>query len=279
MLIMLPGLRHGFITLLLLVLVSCAYAQIGQGLGVDIQPTSFSFSATKGETQVRTVTISNNEETTLQLKFYLGDWVRDSFGHHSYHPINTLPSSCSKWITISKEFVELAPHTSTTLDLTMTVPDNEEAIKEMKWAMLFSEPAKETEAPKAGAKEILTVTERRQRLGLHVYQVPPNVTLKDMRVIGLQNVINIPNTYRIICQNTGATQIVCKPYLELTAMTEEGKVSKISADEFPMFPRQIRVVDITIPKSQAKGKYSMIAAIDAGEDIPLGAAQAEIEVK
>jgi hypothetical protein len=279
MLIPIRGIRFTTLTLILTMLVTCLYAQGDQSMGVDIQPTSFSFSATKGEAQVRTVTINNKQDAAIQLRFYLGDWVRDSFGRHSYHPAGTLPSSCSKWLTISKEFVELAPHTSTTFDLTITVPDNEEAIKEMKWAMLFSEPVSETAAPKADPKEVTTIIERRQRLGLHVYQLPPSITAKDMRVTALQNVINIPNTYRIICQNTGSTQIVCKPYLELTAMTEEGKVSKIQADEFPMFPGQVRVVDITIPKSQPKGKYSMIAAIDAGEDIPLGAAQAEIEVK
>lgn len=249
---------------------------IGQG-GILIRPARMEFNLSQGKDSTQTLLLKNNLKQKTQFKIYLGDWLRDSIGGHKYMPAGTNDFSCSKWLKLDQEFVELGPGESKTILVRMTIPDNFEAVRQMTWSMIFVENVEETTAPNAN-QGVQTGVKQIMRMGIHVYETPPNVVAKDMRMLSFENVEGQPNTYRITCRNNGDVQIECKSYLELMNLTT-GVKTKIDSPDFPMFPKQTRFVNFDLPESLPRGKYQVIAAVDAGEDIPLEAAQKTIEIK
>jgi hypothetical protein len=251
----------------------------GSDLGIAIRPATFDFHLHKGESAVTNVMVTNSQNKPMQIKLSLGDWVRDSAGNHNYFDAGVLPRSCARWVKLSQSFVEIPANSTSDFALTITAPDSASVDSAMRWAMLFVDFAEERTIPKSTQAGVTTVMVKKQRLGLHIYQTPPSLHTKNLKMIDFKPVAGKKNTYRISVKNTGDVQIGCKAYLELTSLSESGGGRRIEAEPFPMFPDQYRIVDIVIPDDVAKGKYNVIAVADAGEDVPLQAVQDEIEVK
>jgi hypothetical protein len=122
-----------------------AEAQTGNGL--LIRPYVLDFKLDKGQSASQKITIRNQMDKKAQFRVYINDWLRDSVGGHIYSGINTLPNSCSRWVTLENEFVEVAAGETKELVISLSIPDSAEAINEMKWSMLFIETTSEAKAP------------------------------------------------------------------------------------------------------------------------------------
>lgn len=249
----------------------------GQGGGILIKPAKIDFTVDRGQTATQTLFLQNSLNKTMQFKVYLNDWLRDSSGGHKYMSPGTNEFSCARWVKLDQEFVQLAPGESRNIVVTITLPDSAEASAKMRWAMVFVETAQENAAPAAN-KNMQTTINQIMRMGIHIYQTPPGITTKDMRMLSFENVNNNVLKYKVACQNTGTVQIECKSYLEVLNLATGAK-TKIDNPVFPMFPGQKRFINFDLPASLQKGKYILIAAVDAGEDVPLEAAQKTIEIK
>ncbi|RYZ51281.1 MAG: hypothetical protein EOP49_12090 [Sphingobacteriales bacterium] len=251
--------------------ISTSFAQPNLGA----YPTILDFRLPQGQSQTQAVHLTNNSADKIQLRAYLNDWVRDSTGGHQYYRADTLPQSCSRFVTLDKNFVELLPGQSTDLTVTLAVPDSA-AASMMRWSMLFIETVEEQNKVKdagtqAAVRNVL-------RIGVHIYQTPPAITSKEIKIFDLLPVAGTNNVYKVLCQNTGQTMIDCKSYIELNSLTDGNKI-KLDPIEFPMFPLQRRYVMFELPPSVPKGKYSALAVLDGGEDIALEAVEGMIEVK
>ncbi len=264
--------RLFFVTLLLFTNFSiCCRAQ-----NVGAHPTILEYALGSGQNESQIVNLTNGSDKKVQFKLYLNDWERDSSGGHIYYDPNTQPRSCSRWITMDKNFVELEPGKSTTVSVKMTLPDSASASTEMKWAMLFVETIEEQKA--SDPKKAQAMIRNLLRIGIHIYQTPPNLTKKEVKAYKLEPVPGNTKQYRLLCRNTGEVMLQCKSYLELTYM-KDGKKNKLEPIEFPVFPAQKRFITYELPANLEKGKYSALAVIDAGEDISLEAVESEIEIK
>ena len=84
--------------------------------------------------------------------------------------------------------------------------------------------------------------------------------------------LNLKNTYRIVCENTGETQLYCNSYIELVNIIT-GEKTTVKSTELPMFPGQKKYFDFVIPATLPKGKYTITGVVDAGSDLPLEASQ------
>jgi len=258
-----------------LVIIACFFNRvIAQNLGVH--PTTLEFTLTNSQSETQVINLSNGSTKKVQFKLYMNDWNRDSLGGHIYYEPNTQASSCSPWITLSRNFVELEPGASTTVNVKMQVPDAADATSKMKWSMLFIETVQEqnAQANKGSAATVNNLL----RVGVHIYQTPPSLTKKQMKVISLSPIPNATNLYQVYCQNVGDIMLECKAYIELTSLAD-GKKIKLDAVEFPTFPAQKRYVIFQLPLNLPKGKYSALAVIDAGEDLSLEAVETNIEIK
>lgn len=246
--------------------------------GVFVNPATIDFNLGAGQSGNAEITLINKLNKKTQFNIYLSDWARDTIGKHMYVPAGSLPRSCANWITLDKKFIEMEPNTVTKINLRLALPDSADVAKQMKWAMIFIETVQERQAPGVGAKMTAAITTN-YRVGVHVYQTPVVVKNKDLQMLSFEAQPNSNDSvYRVVCQNTGDIQFRCKGFMELQNL-DDGKKYKLEVNEFPLFPEQKRFVDFTIPATIPKGKYSVMAALDAGADMPLEAAQKTIVIK
>lgn len=262
-----------FLILPLLCFSSFIHKVSGQNLGV--YPTTIDYRLATGQSEAKVINLSNGSANKVQLRVYLNDWIRDSTGGHAYYEPATIERSCAEWMNIDKNFIELQPGESTQLTVQMQVPAGDAKANQMKWAMLFIETIEENvsktdQNAQATVKNLI-------RVGVHVYQTPPGATEKSIKVVDLKANPAIPNTYDLVCQNTGDVMIECKAHLELASAS--GEQTKLDFIEFPMFPGQKRYVTFELPKNLPDGKYNAIGILDAGEDLPLEAVESTVEVK
>jgi len=243
---------------------------------VGAHPTIIDFSLGAGQTESQVINLTNGSDQKVQFKMYMNDWMRDSSGGHLYFDPNTQPRSCSRWITLDKNFVELEPHQSSTISVKMTVPDSASAVSEMKWAMLFVETVEEQK--NSDAKKAQAMVRNLLRIGIHIYQTPPTLTKKEIKAVKVEAVPENSKQYRLICKNTGQLMLQCKSHLELTNVKDGNRI-KLDEVEFPAFPDQTRYVIFDLPANIVKGKYAVLAVVDVGEDVPLEAIESEIEIK
>lgn len=263
----------------ILFLVFAANLSYAQG-GLSVNPATVEFTLGAGQTAIAKLQVSNTLKERKSFKIYIQDFYRDSLGRHVYQPAGTFIHSCANWVTLDKPFVDLQPNESVTINIRMTVPDSPGAASEMKWCMLFLETVNEMVAPIASDVKRAAAISDQMRMGVHIYQTPPLMN-KEIKMLAFKSVPNEKGHYIIGCQNTGGTQMRVSAYLELSPLDggEDAKKIKVGPKRFPIFPDQKRYVELELPKDLAKGKYTIVAALDAGSDVPLAASQAVIEVK
>lgn len=257
----------------LLLCTNIALKVSAQNLGV--YPTALAFSLSKGNSESQVVNITNGSDKKMQFRLYLNDWIRDTVGGHEYYEPNTISRSCSRWVTLNKNFIELEPGKSTQITIKLTIPDSANT-DEMKWSMLFVETVEENTAQ--ASKNATAAVQNLLRIGIHIYQTPPSLTDKQIKAFDLKPMPGQEKKYQLICQNTGNVMIQCKSYLELASVVDGQKI-KLDPIDFPMFPQQKRYVTFELPANIQKGKYSALAVLDGGEDISLEAVEGTIEVK
>ena len=115
-------------------------------------------------------------------------------------------------------------------------------------------------------------------VGIHVYQTPPNIQNKAIKMLDFTELAG-QHKYRIIGHNEAGVQLNGKFSIEL-ANAETGERTVLGPLAAPLFPDQIRYMDFEVPANLPKGKYTAVALIDAGDDeIPVEAVQAEVTIK
>lgn len=248
-------------------------------IGIAVKPVRIDFHLSKGEVAYQPIYITNNFSTTMQFKARFMDWMRDSTGGHIYGEPGKFPRSCASWMSFNKDLIEIEPGKTGEILVRMKVPDDDSAVKEMKWCLVFVESVAENKAYKPSDSSRAHVRAI-MRVGIHILQTPPSLAdKKDVKMLSFNSVTGEKNKYRILAENTGETQLECKSYIELQSLAT-GEKTTIPATEFPLFPKQKRYMDFTLPDTLPKGKYTALGIVDAQEDdIALQASEAEIEIK
>lgn len=277
--------KIAFSLLLLLCLISKAQGQTDStqaaSAGTDsvkkqllILPGKLGFNLQRGDSASQAIIIKSTLDDTMRISFEFVDWERDSVGKHKYYFKPGFEHSCARWVSFDRSYLEVLPGQTTSILVTMKVPDSAEAVSEMKWAMLLAKPVEAQNVAKG--MKVETRVKQVSALGIHIYQTPPTITAKEVSMVSFSELSK--NMFRITSKNTGPTQAISMNSIELTSVTGEKTV--LGPFEAPMFPGQRRVIDFQIPETLAKGKYTAMAIIDVGDDeIPLEVAQKEIEIK
>lgn len=244
---------------------------------ISAQPINNYFTLKAGETQSVNILVSNKMPKKMQFNVYIGDWRRDSTGAHVYSEPGTEERSCAKWITVSPKFLEVDSNSAGTVNVKLQIPDSADAVKEMKWAMVFIETIETAKAPE-NTKEMRSQIVPRTRFGIHVNQTPPSVKQQEIKMIGFTPMAGQKDKFRIIAQNTGEVEMLCKSYIELSSQ-EDGKKYSVTQIQVPLFPEQKRYFDFQLPPDLPKGKYTMVGVVDPGNDLDIEAAQMMVTVE
>ena len=246
--------------------------------GIFVLPAIIDFNLATSQVGNKTLTIQNRTDAGVQLRVYLSDWKRDSLGKHQYSESGTLANSCAQWINIDKTFIEVPSGATIPLNVTLKIPDSATSVKEMKWAMVFIEVVTEKKAMQDTG--VSTAVLPIFRMGVHVYQTPPNLGKKELKMLSFDKVFQSSDStvYSINCENVGDVHVRVKSSLELTNLTD-GTKTKLGPDPVSIFPGARRRIYYKLPATLPKGKYSLLAVLDGGDDMPVEAAQTEIEIK
>ncbi len=244
--------------------------------GIEVKPVTVDFTATPGTSSTKKIFVTNKMSEKTQFTAYLSDWRRDTTGSHVFSEPGNDPRSCASRVSIDKTFFELEPGQRQEINLTVSEPSDSNHHTQMSWCMFFIETVKEKKL--GNTTGFKTTIANHYRVGIHIYQTPPDVTEKEIRLLKVSSLPGAENRYRLICQNTGGTQLQCSGYIELFSL-QDGSKMRLPSQEFPLFPEQVRYIDFTLPEQLAKGKYTLTGIIDAGNDVALEAGQLTIEIR
>lgn len=243
--------------------------------GISVRPVTIDLSTSPGNTESKRILITNGLDVKKQFIVYVSDWLRDTTGGHIYSEPSENLRSCATWVNADKSFFELEPGQTEELFIKVSPPADSNTKIQMRWCMLFIETTQEKKVKDTTG--VTTTIASRFRVGVHIYLTPEGIKGKELKLLEFTPTNTQNNKYRMICQNKGQTQLNCTGYIELSSLTDGSRI-KLPVIEFPIFPDQIRYLDFTIPDSTPKGKYTLTGIIDAGEDVPLEAAQLLIEL-
>lgn len=243
--------------------------------GIAVRPVTLEYNLSPNQTASQLVKITNALDEPKQFVVYVSDWLRDTTGAHVYTSPGEIDRSCAGWIQLNKNFFELGPGETEELIVTMLHPADSLRGQRMNWCMLFVETTQEKKIKDTAG--MTTTIANKFRVGIHVYQTPPQATKKEIKLVDLKALGTSNKIFRIICQNQGEVQLQCASQLEITGPNENQPI-RLPRREFPLFPSQVRYIDYEIPPSLLPGKYRLTAILDAGTDIPLEAAQLEVEI-
>ena len=245
---------------------------------VSIQPSILDFHLGPKGVQAQPITITNLSDQKIAFQAYLADWLRDSTGSHQYFRPDTLKQSCASWVHLNKNFIEIEPGKTGELLVQLQAPADTSGFRQMKWAMLFLQSTDEQDAASRANKQVQTQIKELLRIGIHIYQTPPFLNKYQAKALSLQPLPAEKNSYEMTMQNTGEVMLQCKAYMELTNVAD-GKEFKLDKIEFPVFPDGVRRVRFDMPATVPAGKYSALAILDIGEEMPLEAIEKTIEIK
>ncbi|MDB5230024.1 MAG: hypothetical protein JWN76_829 [Chitinophagaceae bacterium] len=250
----------------------------GSTQNISFQPSILDFHVPAGSSQSQVVRVSNYSNKKMIFQAYLGDWYRDSSGGHHYFRPDTLDRSCAKWIKLNRNTIEIDSGKTEEIIVQMQPPADMKEVNQMKWSMLFLQTNPEQQGAAEKGKNVSTQVKEILRVGIHVYETPPNVIRKLAKADTLVKIDTVKNAYDFKIRNIGDVMIQCKANMELTDINT-GQQYKLEQSEFPMFPDAKRSVRFAIPATVPKGKYSALAILDYGEDAALEAVTKEIEVQ
>ena len=250
----------------------------GMAQRINVNPTILTFNESAGQSSTQLLTITNLSNKVQAYQLSLGDWIRDTTGEHRYYAPGTIKRSCANWVTFDNAVVEVDPQKSKDVRVTLTIPADSAATKEMKWAMIFVQNVQEQTGNENKAVKLKATIKEIYRIGIHIYQTPPNVNKKEAKAISLAQNKDNKDLFDFTMVNSGTTMLDCKVRLVLTNLAN-GTEIKLDEQSFPVFPEGKRIVKLEIPKTVPNGKYSMLGILEYDPDMPLEAIESSLEKK
>lgn len=262
------------ITTLLMVWLTTVYL-IGQN--INVTPAQINFNLEPGETTATDIVIKNTGDSPLKVNISLGDWTMKPNGDATYHVANSTDNSCSKWIILSTNLIELNPNESKKVKVTMKIPAGS---VQTSWSVIYINEADEQVALAAVDKSLKVGAEIVTRVGIPVYQSPRKSGTYKAAVKNLKEIkgANNKRQFSVDLSNLGDKVIKGKVFITLsniqTAEEVETPIHKLT-----ILPDLTRTLIFTLPASIPKGVYSMSAILDYHSEADLEGSQLKIEVK
>jgi len=228
----------------------------------------------------RVFNVSNEGSTTLQATLYTADWDRDSVGNNRFFPTGTLKRSCRSLIQIFPTQMQLDPHSSQAVRVTLAGPDS---LSSSCWSIVFVELRDPVRLQSAGRAVQAIV-----RVGTKIYVEPRSAQrsadIQDMRVVAHEPTADELSASKtdtaakdvlLTVENAGGVQVRPSGRLEIRK-ADNSIAATVKIEEFPLLPGGTRQLHVPIP-TLVPGKYIALAILDyGGADIAGG--QVEIQM-
>lgn len=230
--------------------------------GVSVSPPRVYFESELGRSNTQQITITNESvKNSLDLAVSLGDWEYDGKGENMMYPANTLPASCANWISVKKEdsYFTLAPGEKKEINVTITVPNTLSDKLAAHTAVLYvsqMNPVDDVDSKGANIKVSI-------RSGIKLFH---KLSSANVKKIEIQNLVydKSNNKLSLFFENQGNVWTDGRVYTDLVN-TQTGKKTTLDNIVFYTMPGNKREMDIVLPTTLEKGKYTASVMIDYGD--------------
>ncbi len=230
--------------------------------GVSVSPPRVYFESELGRSNTQQITITNESvKNSLDLAVSLGDWEYDGKGENMMYAANTLPVSCANWISVKKEdsYFTLAPGEKKEINVTITVPNTLSDKLATHSAVLYvsqMNPVDDVDSKGANIKVSI-------RSGIKLFH---KLSSANVKKIEIQNLVydKSNNKLSLFFENQGNVWTDGRVYTDLIN-TQTGKKTTLDNIVFYTMPGNKREMDIVLPTTLEKGKYTASVMIDYGD--------------
>ena len=237
--------------------------------GISVSPPRLYFASAAGVSNTEKVNVTNvSTKNSLDLAVSLGDWEYDVKGENQMHPANSLPTSCTGWITIKKEdtYFSLAPGESREIEITITSPTVAKDHLSAHTALLYvsqMNPVDDVDSKGANIKVSI-------RSGIKIFHKKPEATRKKLEITDL-TFDAVKKTLNLSFENQAEIWVDGKVNADILN-AGNGKKTTLNPIVFYTMPGNKRQMEITLPQGLEKGKYTASVLIDYGdaENLELG---------
>ena len=248
---------------------------------VSVSPSRLYFKEPPGGYKSQKIYVTNNgkKPETFQVLFH--DFKSEgNKGKTQVIKEGEYEHGCSKWLTASPAFFEVAPGQTQTVEVLLQVPNIPEA-NNSRWAVASIKLSKENTGPQDKGSDVtgMQIIQTFQFL-IHIFQTPPSVTFKQADVISFKDVSEQGaevKTLAMEVENSGDAILDCAPYLDVVNLNT-GESRRIKGKGFTILPGGKRVIKFPLPKGLTKGKYNILGVVDYGSDSDLAGAELNIEI-
>lgn len=252
------------------------FSGIANAQEIEVSPGSMMFTANPGSSQTQQIYVRNKAKTEQSFVFNIADWLTDESGEVKYFSPGSVSRSCAEWVTITPSLVTLQPNESVGVNVTMLVPEGNNATK---WAVVFVESAEERTGPEAIDKDVRMGLQVAARIAVPVFQSPSSNTLYKGTIEGLsEKVTDTSRIYQSKVINLGDKILNCKVFFTVSNL-ETAEEFTSEPIEFSVLPESSKDVEYALEEKLDKGRYSVAAILDYGYNEELEGIQLEIEVK
>ena len=248
---------------------------------VSVSPSRLYFKEPPGGYKSQKIYVTNNGKKSETFQVLFHDFRSEgNKGKTQVVKDGEYEHGCSKWLSASPAFFDLAPGQTQEVDILMQVPNTPEA-NNSRWAVALVKLSKENTGPQDKGNNVtgMQIIQTFQFL-IHIFQTPPSVTFKQADIVSFKDITTPQDESKVLqieVENTGDAIIDCAPYLDVVNMNT-GESRRIKGKGFTVLPGGKRQVRFMLPKGLPKGKYNILGVVDYGSDSDLAGAELNIDI-
>jgi len=257
-----------------LLLVQMVFAQ-----AVSFSPARIFFKGNPGETITEDITLYNSSKDTYEFIANIKDWKRDSLGTKIYFPMNVLPNSNAKNISLEGTSIKLGPGEKRSFTISMLIPKENSNISSN--SMLFFTQTNARQATVSGANGI--GIKINLELGVQLFYTPTTARVGEMKFLAFEYENKVLeqekiNRFAVKFENTGDFNKDGVIRFELTNK-QTGEETKLPPISIAIMPHDQQWIYCPMLTQLTAGDYLVVAILDTGENNDLKVAEKEINVK
>jgi len=258
--------------LLLALLLSFTVGVFAQA-GITASPSRLYFSP-GNKTEQTIVVVNPSADKSLEVGISLNDWKYDSVGNNVIFASGELENSCAKYIKIlPSAFFTLAPGESKNVSVSVSgVPEDPKA--PVRTAMLYLTQLNPGDATNENGAAIKVTV----RMGVKVYFTSKVNATPDLEItnFAMLEEKNVKQGLRLSFDNTG--QLWLNGTIRFDYLNKgTGKKYSAAPAEFYSLPGDQRIFDSNFPKEMDKGKYTVTAIVNYGQNDELKIAELDFD--
>jgi hypothetical protein len=205
----------------------------------------------------RELSVKNGDEyDEVTVNIYKGDWALGEEGKILYYPADSLPYSCSPWITINPTEFVLPPGEMKNIRVTFEIPSES---KGGYWSVIFFEGKPPEE------EEWTPLVKLSGRVGITTYLDIAGTTLKEAEINKME--LNKNGELTLEIKNKG--NIWIRPQTKYWVMRDEKEIYRDSLSSSLILPETEREYQLTFKDIEILTGDEITARVDYGGDMIL----------